>query len=58
MLGLGMLAGIEFTMSLFIAALAFGDGPLLAQAKVGVLLASLVSAVAGFLVLFRVRRAP
>jgi NhaA family Na+:H+ antiporter len=58
MLGLGMLAGIGFTMSLFIAALAFGDGPLLAQAKVGVLLASLVSAVAGFLVLFRVRRAP
>lgn len=45
--GAGLLAGIGFTMSLFIAALAFGDGGLLNQAKLGVLAASALSAVAG-----------
>jgi len=44
--GVGMLAGIGFTMSLFIATLAFGQ-PLLQHAKTGILAASLVAGVAG-----------
>jgi NhaA family Na+:H+ antiporter len=34
------LGGIGFTMSLFVATLAFGSGPLLDSAKVGILAAS------------------
>ncbi len=49
--GASLLAGIGFTMSLFISALAFGDGPLQDAAKVGILTASLVAGVAGWLVL-------
>jgi NhaA family Na+:H+ antiporter len=58
--GAGWLGGIGFTMSLFIANLAFAaaDGPsgtdgaaLLAVAKVGILLASLVAGGAGWLIL-------
>ncbi|MGC8762509.1 MAG: Na+/H+ antiporter NhaA [Acidobacteriota bacterium] len=51
--GVGCLAGIGFTMALFIAALAFGDGPLLTQAKVGILGASTVAGAAGALLLRR-----
>lgn len=53
LLGVGFLAGIGFTMALFIGALAFGDGPVLDQAKLGVLLASLLAALAGLAVLNR-----
>ncbi|MFO1070649.1 MAG: Na+/H+ antiporter NhaA [Geminicoccaceae bacterium] len=49
--GIGLLAGIGFTMALFIAALAFGPTPELDQAKIGVLAASVVAAIAGLLVL-------
>jgi NhaA family Na+:H+ antiporter len=50
MVGLGVLCGIGFTMSLFIGSLAFGDDPLrYSQAVIGVLLASTVSAVVGYL---------
>jgi Na+:H+ antiporter, NhaA family len=45
--GVGLLAGIGFTMSLFIANLAFGAGGELDQAKVGVLAASTVAGVLG-----------
>jgi Na+:H+ antiporter, NhaA family len=45
----GLLAGIGFTMSLFIAGLAFESGANLAPAKIAVLAASLVSAVAAAL---------
>jgi NhaA family Na+:H+ antiporter len=51
MLGTGLLAGIGFTMSLFIAALAFGDGVLLDGAKLGVFSASILAAVLGLGVL-------
>ena len=48
MLGLGLLCGIGFTMSLFIGALAFAQSPLLyTEAVVGVLLASLLAALLG-----------
>jgi NhaA family Na+:H+ antiporter len=55
--GVGMLGGIGFTMSLFIANLAFGASPALETAKVGILAGSLVSGVAGALVLLRKARA-
>jgi NhaA family Na+:H+ antiporter len=43
----GLLAGIGFTMAIFIALLAFKDAQLLDAAKLGVLLGSLVAAVLG-----------
>jgi NhaA family Na+:H+ antiporter len=43
----GCLSGIGFTMSIFIATLAFGDARLLGAAKLGVLLASLTAGIAG-----------
>ncbi|WP_038042129.1 Na+/H+ antiporter NhaA [Thermus tengchongensis] len=46
-LGVGFLAGIGFTMALFIAGLAF-EGDLLDQAKVGVMAASLLAGLLGF----------
>jgi NhaA family Na+:H+ antiporter len=53
--GVGMLGGIGFTMSLFIANLAFGDGAALETAKVGILVASVVSGIAGAIVLVKRR---
>jgi len=44
---IGLLAGIGFTMSIFIAMLAFADEGLLNAAKLGVLLGSLIAAVLG-----------
>lgn len=49
--GLALLTGIGFTMSLFIGTLAYEDSDTLAQVRLGVLVASLLSAVAGFMVL-------
>jgi len=57
-IGAGMLGGIGFTMSIFIANLAFADAPgLISDAKVAVLAASLLSGLAGFLWLFVTGRA-
>ena len=50
-LGVGAVAGIGFTMSLFVADLAFGPTPLLETAKVGILAASVASGFAGTIVL-------
>ncbi len=52
-LGAGMLGGIGFTMSLFVANLAFGATDTLEVAKVGILAASLVSGIIGAVVLSR-----
>lgn len=49
-IGVGLIAGIGFTMSLFITNLAFADERLVQIAKISILIASLVAAVAGLLV--------
>ncbi|MBY6188822.1 Na+/H+ antiporter NhaA [Microbulbifer agarilyticus] len=55
-IGVALLGGIGFTMSIFISELAFaGQNEMLIQAKAGVLLASLIAGISGFLIL---RRAP
>ena len=53
MIGVSVLAGIGFTMSLFIASLAFADANVLATAKVAILVASLVAGTVGMVVLRR-----
>lgn len=47
MVGMGMIAGIGFTMSLFITNLAFSDPELVKISKISILLASLIAAVGG-----------
>lgn len=49
--GAGILAGIGFTMSIFITLLAFDDASVIVNSKIAVLMASLISGVLGFLLL-------
>lgn len=49
--GVSLLAGVGFTMSLFIGGLAFNDSEYQATVRLGVLIGSFVSAIVGFLVL-------
>ncbi len=51
LLGAAFLAAIGFTMSLFITDLAFSDDTYVLQAKLGILLASLVASIAGFFII-------
>ena len=53
MTGAGLLAGIGFTMSLFVGGLAFDGGEMLESAKLGILSASVVAAVLGLVLLAR-----
>lgn len=57
MVGLSAVAGIGFTVSLFVAELAFVDGRLADEAKVGILTASAIAGAVGFVIL-RTARAP
>jgi NhaA family Na+:H+ antiporter len=54
--GAGWLGGIGFTMSLFVASLAFADEALLTMAKLGILSASACAALVGSFLLIRTRR--
>ena len=51
LLGVSFLGGLGFTMSLFIANLAYVEENLVAAAKMGVIIGSLVAGVFGYLIL-------
>ena len=53
MIGIGILAGIGFTMSIFITTLAFGEDKIQNLAKIAILFASLFSGIVGFIILSR-----
>lgn len=53
LLGLSSVAGIGFTVSLFITVLAFDDGGLIAESKIGVLFASVLAGSIGLFFLSR-----
>jgi NhaA family Na+:H+ antiporter len=55
-LGMAGVAGIGFTVSIFVAALAFDDPALTDQATIGVLLASVIAAAVGSVLLSRADR--
>ena len=57
LIGASALAGIGFTMALFIANLAFSDAQMLETAKVGILAASLTSGIIGWVVLSTAKKA-
>src|SRR3569623_571785 len=55
--GVGMIGGIGFTMSIFVSELAFADRPeQLLMAKTGILIASLIAGIAGYLWMRRALR--
>lgn len=47
--GVGLLAGIGFTMSIFITLLAFSDSGMIIQSKIAILIASLVAGTLGYI---------
>lgn len=53
LLGISLLGGIGFTMSIFIANLAFTDGAVITASKMSILVASLCSALIGLFILKR-----
>ena len=55
MVGAAAVAGIGFTVALFVAELAFADPGVADRARVGILLASAVAGVIGYGLLRRVR---
>jgi NhaA family Na+:H+ antiporter len=55
MVGIGLLGGVGFTVSLFITGLAFEDAELISEAKVGILAASVIAGLASYAFLRAVR---
>ncbi len=51
LLGLGFLASIGFTMSLFITSLAFTEEVYMVQAKIGIFAASIIGGILGYIIL-------
>ena len=49
--GVSLLGGIGFTMSIFIGELAFTDASIINEAKLGIVIGSIVSGVLGYLIL-------
>ncbi len=56
LLGIGMIAGIGFTMSVFIATLAFSDVQMQLTAKLAILMASAMAGILGYLYLLFLRK--
>jgi len=54
--GAGLIGGVGFTVSLFITGLAFSESLLIEEAKVGVLAASFIAALGGYLFLLLMSR--
>lgn len=52
----GMLAGIGFTMSIFISLLAFTDQQIIQHSKIAVLISSLIAGIIGYIVVKRTNR--
>lgn len=57
-LGLSLLAGIGFTMSLFIGGLSFDSAEMMNLVRLGVLTGSIIAATAGYIVLYMARPKP
>lgn len=57
-IGTGFIAGIGFTMSIFITLLAFTDGDLIDNSKIAILIGSFISAITGYIVLKLTLKAP
>ena len=55
LIGVGLLASIGFTMSLFVANLAFDNNELIQQAKIGILIASLTGGTIGYFYLYFIK---
>ena len=49
--GISLLSGIGFTMSLFVSGLAFSDINIIEQSKIGILFASFIAGILGFIIL-------
>ena len=58
LIGAGLLAGIGFTMSIFITLLGFSDSSLIAESKIAILTASVLAGLSGFIVLKLTLRQP
>ena len=58
LVGVGLLAGVGFTMSLFITELAFDTPQNIAEAKIGIFISSIISGVTGYFVLTRAKAIP
>ncbi len=54
--GVGIIAGVGFTVSLFISGLSFTDDALVSQSKMGILIGSLIAGVLGCLTLLSMRK--